>query len=122
MMLHVMLFLFRMPDASMNHVFFHRLCIFPTNTPRVFHVETTWNRTFPRRFNVEYTWSVCRVVLDLKLTLRSVLIHFRATEFSSNKFHLLEIDFHAETCFKYHYQLKSCENSFYEDHTKPAKV
>ena len=35
--------------------------MFPTNTPRVFHVETTWNRSFPRRFNVEYTWSVCRV-------------------------------------------------------------
>ena len=29
----------------------------PTNTPRVFHVETT------RRFNVEYTWSVSRVHL-----------------------------------------------------------
>ena len=33
----------------------------PTNTPRVFHVETTWKRSFPRRFNMEYTWSVCRV-------------------------------------------------------------
>ena len=31
-----------------------------TNTPRVFHVETTWKRLFPCRFNVEYTWSVCR--------------------------------------------------------------
>ena len=27
----------------------------PTNTPPVFHVETTWKRSFPRRFNVEYT-------------------------------------------------------------------
>ena len=35
---------------------------YPTNTPRVFHVETTWKRSFPRRFNVEYTWSVCRVL------------------------------------------------------------
>ena len=34
---------------------------YPANTPSVFHVETTWKRTFPRRFNVEYTWSVCRV-------------------------------------------------------------
>ena len=34
----------------------------PTNTPRVFHVETTWKRTFPRSFNVEYKWSVCRAV------------------------------------------------------------
>ena len=33
---------------------------FPTNIPRVFHVETTWRRSFPRRFNVEYKWSVCR--------------------------------------------------------------
>ena len=27
----------------------------PTNTPRVFHVETTWKQPFPRRFNVGYT-------------------------------------------------------------------
>ena len=33
---------------------------FPTNTPRVFHVETTWKRSFPPRFNVEYTSCVCR--------------------------------------------------------------
>ena len=32
----------------------------PTNTPRVFHAETTWKQTFPHHFNVEYTWSVCR--------------------------------------------------------------
>ena len=36
--------------------------VFPTNTPRVFHVEATWKRSFPRRFNVEYMWSVCRVI------------------------------------------------------------
>ena len=35
----------------------------PTNTSRVFHVETTWNRPFPRRLNVEYTWCVCKEVL-----------------------------------------------------------
>ena len=34
---------------------------YPTNTPRVFRVETTWKRPFPRRFNVKYTWCVCRV-------------------------------------------------------------
>ena len=28
----------------------------PTNTPRGFHVETS----FPRRFNMESTWCVCR--------------------------------------------------------------
>ena len=32
----------------------------PKNTPRVFHVETTWKQTFPCHFNVEYTWSVCK--------------------------------------------------------------
>ena len=31
----------------------------PKNTPRVFHVETTWKLQFPRRFNVEYMWCVC---------------------------------------------------------------
>ena len=35
---------------------------FPTNTPRGFHVETTWKRPFPRRFNVESTWCVCGVI------------------------------------------------------------
>ena len=30
----------------------------PTNTQRVFHVETTWKRQFPRPFNVEYTWCI----------------------------------------------------------------
>ena len=33
---------------------------FPADTPRVFHVETTWKKSFPRRFNVEYTRCVCR--------------------------------------------------------------
>ena len=32
----------------------------PTNTPRGFHVETTWKRPFPRCFNVQSTWCVCR--------------------------------------------------------------
>ena len=32
----------------------------PTDTPRGFHVETTWKRPFPRRFNVESTWCVCK--------------------------------------------------------------
>ena len=34
-----------------------RLASYQTNTPLVFHVETTWKR---RRFNVEYTWCVYR--------------------------------------------------------------
>ena len=40
---------------------------YPTNTPLVFHVETTWKRPFSRRFNVEYTWCVCWVVAWWKL-------------------------------------------------------
>ena len=36
---------------------------YPTNTPRVFHVETTWKRLFLRCFNAEYTWCVCIVVV-----------------------------------------------------------
>ena len=39
---------------------YHILKSNPTNTPRVFHVETTWKQSFQRLFNVEYTWSVCR--------------------------------------------------------------
>ena len=35
---------------------------FLQNTPREFHVETTWKRPFPRRFNVESTWCVCNDV------------------------------------------------------------
>ena len=38
------------------------VALYPTNTPRGFHVETTWKRLFPRRFNVESTWCVCRVM------------------------------------------------------------
>ena len=37
-----------------------RLPPFPTNTPHVLHIETTWKRPFPRRFKVEYTWCACR--------------------------------------------------------------
>ena len=31
----------------------------PTNTPRVFHVETTWKWSFPLVFNVEHTRCIC---------------------------------------------------------------
>ena len=34
---------------------------FTTDTPRGFHVETMWKRSFPRCFIVESTWCVCRV-------------------------------------------------------------
>ena len=39
---------------------------FLTNTPRVFHVETTHKWLFPRCFNVEYMWCVCRVSSNLQ--------------------------------------------------------
>ena len=32
-----------------------------TNTPRLFHVKTTWKQPFPRCFSVKYTWCVCRI-------------------------------------------------------------
>ena len=33
--------------------------LYPTNTPYVFYVETTWKRSFQTLFNVEFTWYVC---------------------------------------------------------------
>ena len=36
----------------------------PTNTPCVFHVETTWKRSFPRVFNVEHTRCICGNKID----------------------------------------------------------
>ena len=30
----------------------------PTDTPRLFHVATTWKQRFSNRFNVKYTWCV----------------------------------------------------------------
>ena len=42
----------------------------PTNTPRGFHVETTWKRPFPRRFNVESTWCVCKDIFLLLIAVR----------------------------------------------------
>ena len=35
--------------------------IYLTNTPRIFHVETTWKRAFPYRFKVGYTWCICKI-------------------------------------------------------------
>ena len=36
------------------------LLLYPTNTRRLFHVETTWKKLFPRCFNVEYMSCVWR--------------------------------------------------------------
>ena len=50
----------------------------PANTPRGFHVETTWKRPFPRRFNVESTWCVCRVMIvssNKKMPFTSIQPH-----------------------------------------------
>ena len=44
----------------------------PTNTPRVFHVETTWKRPFLRRFNVEYMWCVCRDIDSAQYLCKSL--------------------------------------------------
>ena len=61
----------------------------PTNTPRGFHVETTWKRSFPRRFNVESTWCVCKDYhcpdsLKLITRLRLGLSHLRFLKFKHN--------------------------------------
>ena len=50
----------------------------PTNTPREFHVETTWKRPFPRRFNVELTWCVCREVFSPVDMTKSAFFFFFA--------------------------------------------
>ena len=49
---------------TLKRCFLVCLSTYPTNTPRGFHVETTWKQLFPRRFNVESMWSVCRVVVE----------------------------------------------------------
>ena len=36
-----------------------------TKTPRGFHVETTWKRSFPRRLNAESAWCVCSASVSL---------------------------------------------------------
>ena len=36
----------------------------PINITRIFHVETTWKRSFPRRFNVEYTCCICSMLAE----------------------------------------------------------
>ena len=46
---------------------------YPANTPRGFHVETTWKRPFPRRFNVESTWCVCGVIDKSAIRIRIVI-------------------------------------------------
>ena len=46
----------------------------PTNTPRVFHVKTTWKQRFPRRFDVDYTWIVCRVEIIMLQERQNIML------------------------------------------------
>ena len=56
----IMIIIIFLTKIAMKHTM--QVTQYSTNTPRVFHVEKTWKRSFPRRFNVEeYTWCVCRV-------------------------------------------------------------
>ena len=58
MLAPLLLVLLREPPLGLSLYIY----IFPTNTPRVFQIETTWWKPpFPRRLDVEYTRSVCRV-------------------------------------------------------------
>ena len=47
-----------MPESFFNKIVGRG---FPTNTPRVFHVEMK-----QKRFSVDYTWCICWVVTLLK--------------------------------------------------------
>ena len=58
---------------------------YPTNTPRVFHVETTWKRPIPRRFNMKYTWCVCRVGTP-------ILVSF-------SEWFLVQLNYYLKRCF-----------------------
>ena len=84
-----------------------------TNTPREFHLETTWKRPFPRCFNVEYTWCVCMKdiywfysLTNLPFTLLSLFIRrlfiFYDFQFAYGvtkiKFVFPENFFHNEKC------------------------
>ena len=56
----------------------------PTNTPRGFHIETTWNR-----LNVESTWCVCRDCTKMKFLIIdffSICDQMRRTKFILAKF------------------------------------
>ena len=50
--------------------------IYPTNTSRGFHFETTWKRSFSRRFNVESTWCVYRVLLIQSILKLPIIMLF----------------------------------------------
>ena len=54
-------------------------------TPRVFHVETTWRRTFPRLLTVEYTWCVCEVSDYCKILAKSWFDYVRLIDFDVHK-------------------------------------
>ena len=45
--------------------------VFPTNTLRGFHVETTWKRSFPRRFKEKSTCCVSRVEVWIAIRMHT---------------------------------------------------
>ena len=59
----------------------------PTNTARVFPVETTWKRSFPCRFNVKHRWCVYRDI-DIIVLLWSLWIFSEhCQQLPHNSFH-----------------------------------
>ena len=61
-------------DAPKKATFRGCLRTIPTNTPRGFHVETTWKCPFPRRFNVESTWWFENNVSEIQLNSSKILV------------------------------------------------
>ena len=50
--------------------------LFPTNTPRVFHVETTWKRSLLSRFNIKHTWCTFRIVHKIIITFQGACVPY----------------------------------------------
>ena len=70
------------PDKNQYFNIMHE-SVNSTNTSRVFHVQTTWERPFPHRFNMEYKWCVWREdtisLLTIMLFLQSFTKYSRQT-------------------------------------------
>ena len=49
---------------------------FPTNTPRVFNVETTWKRSLLSRFNIKHTWCIFRIVHKIIITFQGACVPY----------------------------------------------
>ena len=68
----------------LSHESFSWRTNYSTNTPRRFHVETTWKRLFLRHFNVESRWCVCRVAYAKMPILRTNIILENKKVFRNN--------------------------------------